>query len=83
MSGARDLCRGLLAPLAALALVVLPATACGGEAKIREAAAKAFIGAAVGHTQTAKMRSTAATGLHRGRFGVDRHHEPSSPARRP
>ncbi len=45
MIGARDLCRGLLAPLAALA-ILLPATACGGEAKTPEAAAKAFIEAA-------------------------------------
>ena len=46
MSGAPDLCRGLLAPLAAFALLVLAATACGGEAKTPEAAAKAFIEAA-------------------------------------
>ncbi len=45
MSGAPDLRRGLLAPLAALA-ILLTAAACGGEAKTPETAAKAFIEAA-------------------------------------
>ncbi len=47
-TGARDLCRRLLAPLAAPPLLtfLLTATACGAEAKTPEAAAKAFIEAA-------------------------------------